>query len=380
MLPMNSRLSSCVSIIKGTRTGRKLCASSAGVLFAFVVTAVLSLEAVLAGSCGIANAQQPSSRFTTWAVTIVLPPKLVAGRRATLAVLGVDGRLASGVTIELSDGQHVTTDRTGRASFVVPATGQGYVLASGSGASVSALVDLARPVDESQPAVIDAFASLSTPFSICAGGLSGDADANRVEIGGEPALVLASSPECAVMLSGRKSTPGPVRISIEGPGVRYAASTTLVSLECEYPKPPLEPGKKGALVVRVRGSEQKLRIIIENGTPGVLKFSQGTRQEVLTSGGAQNIAALRVEALSSGDYSFRARLLNEPDVPTALRFLQLAEPLAPAGLQHDIQSLRNHLADHPRNFEAARQQLGELISETITGDFRTLLSAADSAL
>jgi hypothetical protein len=310
----------------------------------------------------------------------VLPPKLVAGRRATLAVLGVDGRLASGVTINLSDGQHVTTDRTGRASFVVPAAGQGYVLAIGSGTSISALVDSARPVDESRPAVLDSFASLSTPFSICAGGLSGDADANRVEINGEPALVLGSSPECAVMLPGRKLAPGPAMVSIEGPGVRYEAITTLISLECEYPKPPLEPGKKGMLVVHVRGSDEKLRVVVENGTPGVLRFLQGPRQEIVTTGGAENIATVKVEALSSGDYSFRAHLLNSPDVPTALRFLQLAEPLAPPGLQHDIKNLRNHLAEHPRNFAAARQQLGQLISEAITGDFRTLLSAADSAL
>jgi hypothetical protein len=342
--------------------------------------ALVALPSSFSQTCGAQPQPQQSSALTTWAVTVLLPPRLVAGRRATLAVLGVDGRLAADVSVSLGSGQHLTTDRTGRASFVVPAAGQGYLLATGSGASVAALVDTARPVEESQPVAIDPFASLGAPFSICAAGLSGEADANRVRINGDAALVVASSPECAVVLPGRKTAPGESTVSIEGPGVRYTAKTTLVALECQYPKPPLEPGKKGALTVRVIGSEQKLRILVENKTPGVLLFTRGAKQETVTSGGSDNIAVVKVEALSSGDFSLQARLLNSPDVSAAVRYLQLAEPVAPAGLQREIKNLRNHLAGHPRNFEAARQQLGELVSETITGDFRTLLSAAESSL
>ena len=86
------------------------------------------------------HAQIQSTPLTTWAVTIVLPPKLMAGHPATLAVLGVDGKLASNVTVDLGKGQTVKTDRTGRAFFTVPATGD-YLLAKASGASVAALID-----------------------------------------------------------------------------------------------------------------------------------------------------------------------------------------------------------------------------------------------
>ena len=54
------------------------------------------------------------------AVTIVLPPKVVAGRPATLAILGSDGRLAPNVAVDMGPNLRVTTDRTGRALFVVP--------------------------------------------------------------------------------------------------------------------------------------------------------------------------------------------------------------------------------------------------------------------
>src|SRR5271169_5789671 len=91
----------------------------------------------------ISGAQAPSTPLTTWAVTIVLPPKVVAGQPFTFAVLGVDGRLASGVVVDLGDGQHVTTDRTGHAVFTAPSSSgiglNNLILARGSGASAAAL-------------------------------------------------------------------------------------------------------------------------------------------------------------------------------------------------------------------------------------------------
>src|SRR6202789_1037136 len=56
-----------------------------------------------------------SNALTTWAVSIVLPPKLVAGKMATLAVLGVDGRLAEGITVSSGGTAELETDQTGRA-------------------------------------------------------------------------------------------------------------------------------------------------------------------------------------------------------------------------------------------------------------------------
>src|SRR5580704_10617694 len=89
-----------------------------------------------------ALSQDTSSK--TWAVTIVLPPKLVAGRPATLAVLGVDGRLAEGIVVDL--GSHsgtdvrVKTDKTGRAVFLAP-TDTSVLIVKASGAAAAALID-----------------------------------------------------------------------------------------------------------------------------------------------------------------------------------------------------------------------------------------------
>ena len=50
----------------------------------------------------------------------LLPPRVVAGAQATLAVVDSHGRLLPNVTVELSTGQNVTTDVTGRALFKAP--------------------------------------------------------------------------------------------------------------------------------------------------------------------------------------------------------------------------------------------------------------------
>jgi hypothetical protein len=336
--------------------------------------------------CGIAAARVPALRaqvqpnpYTTWTVTIVLPPRLMAGHPATLAVFGVDRKLAAEVTVTLGDGQRLTTDRTGRAVFTVPVSGD-YLLAKGSGASVAALVDPATGASEPEKTTLPSIVTMRDGFWICSAGLRGDADADSVRINNEPALVLAASPECLVALPSQKATPGPAMISVSAPGMQATATTTLVALDFDAPQPALMPEKKSRLEVRARGSDQKIGIVVENETPGVLRFVRGDTQELLTSGGTQNDASLEVQAIRSGDYSFRAGLLPEADTAIAERYLLAAVPLAPKELQSNIQGFAKRLARHPRDSQVMRAELGQVLGRTIAGDFRTLLNAAWEAL
>jgi len=324
------------------------------------------------------RAQAPSSPLTAWAVTIVIPPRVVAGQPATLATLGVDGKLASGVAVEVA-GLKLTSDRTGRASFVVPAAGR-YIIAKASGASVAALEDASVPANNSHKLAVSSVVSLHDRFSICGAGLSGDAYDNIVKINDQFALSLAASPECVVVLAGPKATPGPSTISLTSPGIQATATTALVSLDFLPPNPSLLPGRKGEITVRAQGSDEKLQLVVENETPGVLRFQKGDAQEVITAGGAQNSAAIRVEAITSGDFSFHARLVPMPDVDSARRYLEAAETLAPKEQRDDIKKLADRLAHHPRDFRLVANRLNEILSSTIAGDFRTLLEAARESL
>jgi len=341
------------------------------------------------------HAQDSSANPSTWTVTIVLPPRLVAGSPATLAVLDVNGRLAPGITVDIGNNQHVTTDTTGRAFFSAPSLGD-VLIAKASGASAAALIDPLDAVDSNSPTpagglqqpAISPTVSVRDRFPICAPGFSGNADADRVSINDQRALVLAASPECIVVLPGPYSLIGPAKIAMDAAGKQWIAKTTLVSLEFAAPNPPLMPGKKSVLTVEARGSDQPLRLIVENDTPGVLRFRRGETQELFTSGGSSNIAAMEVEANRAGDYSFHARPLPAPDAEIGRRYLLTAAPFAPKDLQSEIKRLASRLAGNKAHgsgiseggAEKVRLELQGILASTIPGDLRTLLDAAYNSL
>jgi len=327
-----------------------------------------------------ASAQRASS--ATWYVTIVLPPKVVAGHPATLAILGADGRLAPNVSVVIGDGQSLKTDATGRASFTAPVA-PGVLFAEASGTSAVTLIDespASGVQTESGELAVAAVISLKDRFTICGGGFRGEADANRVTMNGDRALVVASSPECLVVLPSPRATPGAAKLTVNSSGSDRSATTTLVSLQFEAPQIAPVPGQRSELTVHVEGSDAPLNVTIQNETPGVLEFLKGDTQEVKTTGGSRNVAQVQVGAIRSGDYSFSARLIPSPDLAAAVRYLRAAGPLAPKALQHRVNDAASKLATHPRDRERVRLDIAKMISTTIEGHFRVLLEAAQAAI
>jgi hypothetical protein len=217
-------------------------------------------------------------------------------------------------------------------------------------------------------------------FPICGTGFSGGADSNHVTLNDDRAFVLAASPECLTVLASPRVIPGPAKISIETPGGQWSTATTLVSLHFDPPLPALEPERRSKLALHVQGSDEALRILVENKTPGVLRFLRGDRQEVFTSGGAQNSADVAVQAITTGDFSFHARILAAPDVDAARRYLTAAASLASKDLQRATRNIAERLAQHPHDTQKAGREIDQIMSTTMAGDYRTLLESAASAL
>jgi hypothetical protein len=326
-----------------------------------------------------ATAHAQSNASTTWAVSIVLPPKLVAGKTATLAVLGVDGRLAEGITVTLGDTLRLKTDRTGRATFTAPSAVP-VIIANGSGNSVAALVDAEEPAAGKRALIVSPIVSLLDQFSVCGGHFLEQVDANRVELSGERAFVLAASPECLVVLANPRALPGPTKIVIENSSGKWETDTTLVSLHFDPPIPALVPEKKSKLALHVQGSGQPLHVLVENRTPGVLRFLRGDTQSLLTAGGEENSGDISVIAVSAGDFSFRARILAAPDPIAARRYLLAAEPLAPKKWKSRINAYARDVDRHPGEAAKIGRDLQIMAAGTIAGDFKTLLGAARTAL
>lgn len=351
---------------------------SGWIWIAALIGAVLASGAVCA-EARPGRAQTQALPFTTPAVTIIVPSRLMATHPATLAVFGVDGKLAPGISVDLSDGESVTTDHTGRAHFTAPAKAT-FLLARAEGTTAAALIDPATGASEPRGVALPPVVSLRENIWMCASGLQGDADADTVTINGHVALVIAASPECVVVLPPPGTAPGPASISVSAPGVHWMASTTLVSLAFEAPRPALRPGKRGRLTVRVRGSAAKLDLVVENTNPDVLQFAGGDVQQVRTSGGADNSAAMEVEARRSGDFSFRARVIPPPDSATAARYLLAAAPYAPRDTSRKLEDVARRLAHRPHNVNSERRDITRILDQAAPGDFRTLLAAAYAAL
>jgi len=342
--------------------------------------AISALLALLIGVPSLSSAQIPhrQSRATRLSsIQIILPPRLVADAPATLATIGADYKLVGHVSVLLGNGTQIETDATGRANFTAPSGG--VLTARAGGGSAAALID--PPAGDTQPGLqVPPFVALHSSFDLCGGGFDGNAEANHVTIEGEPALVLAASPECLAVTPGPNAVPGVEKIVVDSASPARQASVTLVALDFEPPQPALTPGKKSWLTVRARGSQQPLRIMVQNESFDVLRFDKGDVQELTTSGGAQNLAEIRVQAIRSGDFSFHARILPPPNTENARRLLQAAGPLAIGDVPQALKKMENDLARHPQSAAKIRAQLDQMLEVTSPSEFRTLLEAARSSL
>ena len=262
----------------------------------------------VAGACRAQHAPAASG-----ARILLLPRKIVTGERSTLAVLDVNGRLTPGVTVVFSNGDKVTTDTTGRALFVGPLN-PGVIFASleGRAGRVTSVILSPSEVPSGSQEVTLAprVATVSDRFEIAGHGFCGDADANKVSIGGVPGLVLASSPAYLAVLPPTDMDPGPVRVEVSC-GARQAAAFTVVfvSLELEASGAALAPGEHRELTVRVRGSTAKINLEARNLAPNVADLQGGTTVRAASSGGADNLARFALLGKHHGSFLISIRLV-----------------------------------------------------------------------
>jgi len=267
--------------------------------------------AVLCAVAGACRAQQAPA--ASGARILLLPRKIVAGERSTLAVLDVHGRLTPGVTVVFSNGDKVSTDTTGRALFVAPLI-PGMIFASleGRAGRVASVILSPSEVPSGSQEVILAprVATVSDRFEISGHGFCGDADANKVSIGGVPGLVLASSPAYLAVLPPTDMDPGPARVEVSC-GTRKATAFTVVfvSLELDASRAALAPGEHRELMVRVRGSTAKINLEARNLAPDVADLQGGTTVRAASSGGADNVARFTVLGKQRGSFLISIRLV-----------------------------------------------------------------------
>lgn len=282
-----------------------LLRTSFALLFMFLIVGVFALAA---------DSQQPAAApAASGARMLLLPRRIVSGERATLAVLDVNGRLTPGVTVSFSNGDRFTTDATGRALFVAPLN-PGVVFGSIAGRTGRVATAVLTPAEAASSAIeISAaprVASLTDRFEILGKGFCGGADANRVTIAGQSAMVLASSPTALVVLPPPDLQAGRGSVDISC-AKRQAPpfSLTLVSLELQADTSPLKPGEHRALAVRVRGTAGKIELEARNLAPDIADLTGGNPVRASSSGGAENSAKFEVVGRKNGSFLISIRLV-----------------------------------------------------------------------
>jgi IPT/TIG domain-containing protein len=304
-------------------------------LFAFLCVLILSVFPAIVQTQQAPKARPPSSPWL-----IILPPRVIAGANATLAVLDYQGRLLPNVVVDLSTGQQVTTDGTGRAIFPAP-DAPGKLRATFSGGSVGASTEVLAADEAAMPAAANLRPSgsgvISYPrilatrdrFTLAGRGFRGEADQNHVSLNGEPCLVLASSPAALVALPGAHAPVGDATLQITVPGADTAQfPVSVVALEFSGPTVGVSAGSAAQLVLHARGTAQPLSVEVRNASPSVIQLAQGNLQRLKTSGGDENSAVVDVKFLTAGSYVVSARLVAAsvplPDHESARRQLAKA--------------------------------------------------------
>ncbi len=264
-----------------------------------------------------AQAQAPAAHSAAQSV-LLLPSQIISGERATLAVLDASGRLAPGVTVTFSNGDRVTTDKTGRALFVAPLN-LTEIFASIAGHNGRAKTTI-RPALEASSTAIEfstapKFVSLGDRFALRGKGSCGDADANQVSIGGRHALLLASSPLELTIAPPPELAPGRAKIEVRCAKNQSAPFfITFLALELEANGAPLKPGEHRTLTVRIKGTSGRVALEARNLAPGIAQMTGTNPLFVRSSGGSENIARVELTGKTRGNFQVAIRLL-----PTILR-------------------------------------------------------------
>ncbi len=348
---------------------------------------------VLAVASPIFTAAQEALRVQAAAPrTIVLPQKTVAGAPATLAVLDAAGRMLPNVVVELSSGQKVTTDATGRALFAAPRE-PGALTAQIPGQDVTASAPVVKPADpepqtsdESPSAAVRVlayphFISLHDRFTMEGSGFRGEADANRVLLADQACLVLASSPVSVVVLPGLHIPIGTINLRVIAAGHDAGPNpVVMVLLEFNGPSEAPRAGAQGKLSVRVLGTRERLAVEVRNASPGIIQFSRGNVERVITSGGERNAAEIETKFLASGDYTVTARLIPTdsglPDIEAARQKLIAARAVATGTWAARADRVIHRIERAPEDIAQIRAELEQMLDDKPSGEFAFLLESA----
>jgi hypothetical protein len=247
---------------------------------------------------------------------IVLPPLLVSGELATLAVLDASGRPAPNSAVILGGGEQRTTDATGRLLFKAPQDQSVLQVSLPDDTASSSATVIAALAEERAGLRIDAVPRillLKDQFTLRGCCFNGEADSNIILLGGQPAAILAASPVALVVLPNPRTPLGDAQLQLDSSDRTVTtAPITVVSFEVSAAKSKGLPGETGEIRVTVRGTEAPLDIEVRAHPEGGIELAGGNPATKHTPGGQDNSVTLSFTFRRPGEFFFEIRLLPQP--------------------------------------------------------------------
>lgn len=249
---------------------------------------------------------------------LLLTGTVVADREATLSVVDATGQTLEGVVVEIDDEEYVS-DRNGRVVFTV---------AAGAATLAAVLPELRGETPPVRAAVVEAVAPLETPqvptidnapryitagetVKVSGSGFDGVAPGNTVEIGGQPVHVLASSPNELIVTAPQPEKYGSQPLTVAtADGMSQAHDVSMIGIRLESSDTSLRRGQKGKGRIVVVGTNDRIRLRVENLVPNTVSLRGGDAIEVRTSGGRNNAAKIQFTARNPGRFQIRAEVLD----------------------------------------------------------------------
>ncbi len=252
--------------------------------------------------------------------TLIYPARAVAGQYITVAVVNDKNQGDQYVGLSFN-GAQISTGENGKVVFQIPEDAPpGYSLSLSmtqrpdlAASAIEVLQPLATPSSPQLPNVesVSPVVSGHGYLTIAGHSFDGIAERNRVIIDGTyDANVVVSSPVQLKAQLPPGIPSGQHTVCVATAGLRSnPGQFDLVTVDLAPSGPDTPKNDLRKLMVKVQGTQNKVRVKLVNQSRDVIKMLKGDELVVVTSGGAANQVVVPVQRLRWGNYKIDAEIM-----------------------------------------------------------------------
>jgi len=215
---------------------------------------------------------------------------VVENQPASFSVVGPNGNALTGVVVEFDNGQRVTTNDRGEATFTP--TGRKALVATIPGIAGTTIAVLTAEQASQAPSRVPRFASAGNEMQVTRPGMfDGQADSTHATLGGRPCAVVSEAPHQAIVYVPWNAPAGATTLHIEDRGQTLEQPITLVRFSLHADNLTLARNQTTRGMAIIEGADKNL----VGGLVRIHNLSTEIVALQLTGGGKGNVLEKRIE-------------------------------------------------------------------------------------